>query len=223
MKLAASLKLATMLVLMVVWAGCSQAPPSSGAAGGEAASAGSEAPVDPGPAPEGQTEPPAAEPSPAPPPQAPQVTLRILDWSGVEQIIASHKGKVVVVDLWSTGCIPCRREFPHLVKLHRELGDRVACVSVSTDYDGIPSKPPETYRETVLEFLTQQGATFDNVLCSQAAEELFDQLKIGSIPSVFVYNQSGELVQRFTEPVDGQEFTYEGQIRPYVESLLAGE
>lgn len=222
MKPVASLPPVMVLLSVVVWAGCGGAPSSSRSAGGDAASAGTEVPVDPGPPPEGQSEPTDSE-TPAAPPQAPAVTLRILDWAGVEEIIAAQRGKVVVVDLWSTGCPPCRREFPQLVKLHRELGDRVACVSVSTDYDGIPSKPPETYRETVLEFLTQQGATFDNVLCSQAAEELFEQLKIGSIPSVFVYNQAGELVQRFTEPVDGQEFTYAGQIRPYVESLLAGQ
>jgi thiol-disulfide isomerase/thioredoxin len=223
MKPVASLSPVMMLLWVVVWAGCGGSPSPSSSAGGDASSAGTDVSVDPGPPPEGQSEPTASEPLPVPPPQAPAVTLRILDWAGVEEIIASHRGKVVVVDLWSTGCIPCRREFPHLVKLHRELGERVACVSVSTDYDGIPSKPPETYRETVLEFLTQQGATFDNVLCSVAAEELFDQLKIGSIPAVFVYNQAGELVQWFTEPVDGQEFTYAGQIRPYVESLLAGE
>ncbi len=221
MKPIASLSSVMMLLWVVVWAGCGGSPSSSGSAGTDAASVGTDVPVDPGPPPEGQSEPVVSETPPPPPP--PAVTLRILDWAGVQEIIASHRGKVVVVDLWSTGCIPCRREFPHLVKLHRELGDRVACISVSTDYDGIPSKPPETYREPVLEFLTQQGATFDNVLCSQAAEELFNQLKIGSIPSVFVYNQAGELVQKFTEPVDGQEFTYEGQIRPYVESLLAGQ
>jgi thiol-disulfide isomerase/thioredoxin len=172
--------------------------------------------ADIGPAPGGQTEP--LLPDAATP--AGKVELLTADWGTVEEMIAAQAGKVVVVDLWSTSCLPCRREFPNLVALHRELGDRVACISVSTDYDGIPSKPVDHYRERVLEFLTAQQATFANVLCSQAAEELFNQLQIGSIPAVLVYNMQGERVKVFADPVDGEEFTYAGQIRPVVESLL---
>jgi thiol-disulfide isomerase/thioredoxin len=149
------------------------------------------------------------------------VGLVTTDWAGVEQLVKSHAGKVVVIDLWSTSCIPCRREFPNLVKIHQELGDRVACISVSTDYDGIPSKPAESYRTKVLDFLTKQHAAFDNVLASVPAEDLFNALKIGSIPAVLVYDQRGQRVKVFADPEEGQEFTYAGHIRPLVESLLA--
>lgn len=225
----------------------SSAPGSSGA---EVPTPGSAVELgDPGPPPTGQTEPAPAtaasgneaaagpvlpppddsavpEPTSAnegscdEPAAAAQVSVQVLDWAGVEKLIVAHKGKVVVVDLWSTSCIPCRREFPNLVQLQQELGDSVACISVSTDYDGIPSKPPESYREKVLTFLTKQNASFENVLSSVAAEDLFNQLKIGSIPAVFVYDRNGKRVKVFADPIEGEEFTYADHIRPFVESLL---
>lgn len=210
------------LALMFGAAGCGG--DAVGPAGGPTAGARPSADAstsDPGPPPEGQSEPEAASPADAPPLEAPPVTLTTLDWEGVEQLVAGHKGKIVVVDLWSTWCDPCRREFPHFVRLHEELRDRgVVCVSVSCDYDGIPSRPVESLRPQVLEFLQKQRATFENVMSKLATEDLFNLLKIGGVPAVFVYDRSGELVRKFTDPVDGEEFTYAGQIRPYVESLL---
>jgi len=165
----------------------------------------------------------AASPSPSNEPTSAAigaVRLEIRDWAGVESVIADHKGKVVVVDLWSTSCPPCRREFPNLVKLQAELGPQVACVSVSADYDGTPSQPVESYREQVLEFLAAQQATFDNILCSQPAEDLFDALGVGSIPTVFVYDQHGKLARKFTGLIDDQEVNYADHIRPFVLGLM---
>src|SRR6476659_8462790 len=34
-----------------------------------------------------------------------------------EKIIASHKGKVIAVDVWADFCAPCKKAFPHIVKL----------------------------------------------------------------------------------------------------------
>ncbi len=50
------------------------------------------------------------------------VELQILDWEGVQKLLASKKGKIVVLDAWSTSCVPCVREFPNLVGLHKRLG-----------------------------------------------------------------------------------------------------
>ncbi len=155
-----------------------------------------------------------------------QVTLKILDWDATETLIAEHKGKVVVVDMWSTSCAPCRKEFPHLVRLHKKYKNRVACVSVNCDYLGIQGEPPESDRDRVLEFLREKGATFDNVLSSVASDELFEKLEFASIPVVYVYGKDGTLKKRFDneEGLYGDEgFTYQKDVIPFVEGLLQGE
>lgn len=53
------------------------------------------------------------------------------------QTIASHKGKVVLLNLWATWCVPCREEMPALDRLQKELGsDRFEVVAVSVDKNG---------------------------------------------------------------------------------------
>jgi thiol-disulfide isomerase/thioredoxin len=154
-----------------------------------------------------------------------KVELKILGWDDTQKLIASKKGQVVVLDAWSTSCVPCMREFPHLVELHKALGDDVACISLSADYTGSKTKPPEFYREKVLKFLTKQGATFDNVLSSLPSDELFETLDIPSIPAVFVYDRSGKLLKKFDNSEaesEEDEFTYK-DVRALVEKEVGKE
>jgi thiol-disulfide isomerase/thioredoxin len=155
-----------------------------------------------------------------------EITLKILDWEATEKLIAGHKGKVVVVDMWSTSCVPCIRELPNLVGLHKKYKEQVACISVSCDYIGIKDEPPESYREEVLEILKAKEVTFENVLSNVPSDELFEELGFASIPVVYVYGKDGELKKRFDneEELYGEEgFTYQKDIIPFVEELLKGE
>ncbi|MBI3464196.1 MAG: TlpA family protein disulfide reductase, partial [Planctomycetes bacterium] len=116
------------------------------------------------------------------------VNLKILDAKGLEDLIASHRGKVVVMDVWATTCPPCIKEFPGLVELHRRHGpEQIACISVSTDFTGSPGKKPEDYQDQVLAFLRKQGATFDNVLSSLPDSDFYTKFDVPAPPAVFVY------------------------------------
>lgn len=170
------------------------------------------------------------EPSPAPagqmedPSDSEEVTLQILEWDEIGNLVRGHVGKVVVMDLWATYCPPCVAEFPHLVQLHREFPDQVRCVSVSLDYDGLDDEPVETYRDKALAFLKRQGATFDNVLCATPAEEVFNtKIEHNSIPVVFVFDRAGNLAGQFPDPQNPDEFTYQAHVLPVVRKLAADE
>lgn len=155
--------------------------------------------------------------------EAGDVSVQILNWDQTQDLIGKHRGKIVVLDVWSTSCIPCMREFPYLVELQKKHGDDLVAISLNTDYLGIKSKPPEYYRERVLAFLQKQDATFQNVLSNVPSDELFALLEINSIPAVFVYDAAGKLVQRFDDSGnygdDG--FTYEDHVTPAVEELVS--
>jgi thiol-disulfide isomerase/thioredoxin len=152
-----------------------------------------------------------------------QITLQVLNWEQTLDLVKAQKGKIVVLDAWSTSCQPCKEEFPNLVKLHEKHGKDVACLSMSCDYAGIKNKPPEFYRERVLKFLTQQRATFPNVLSSVPADELFDKMKLGAIPAVYVFDRDGKLAKRFDNDSiksEDEAFTYR-DVNKLVEQLLA--
>ena len=155
---------------------------------------------------------------------ASNVSLNILDYEQIQELIKSKQGKVVVMDAWSTSCQPCIKEFPHLVELHNEYGpEKVACISLSFDYEGIDK--PEDQQERVLAFLRKQNATFDNVLNKEEADELYEKMDLSAIPAVFVYDQAGKLVQRFDDSyrnAAGERFSYK-DVDVLVAQLLASE
>ena len=149
------------------------------------------------------------------------VTLDIKSWDETEAIIAASKGKIVVVDLWATYCGPCLVELPNLVQLHKDHGDQVECISVSLDYQGFEDQPVESYKESVLAVLKEKKATFQNLLCSTDSDTMYNEkLTQGSIPVVYVYDQSGELAAQFPNPENPAEFTYQADILPVVTNLL---
>ncbi|MBA4016660.1 MAG: hypothetical protein C0483_05680 [Pirellula sp.] len=120
-----------------------------------------------------------------------------LDLKSVEQLrelIAAKKGKVVVVDAWSTYCDPCMKEFPGLVGLHKKYGpEKIACVSFCMNYVGLGKVEDEI--EPVIEFLRKQGATFDNILSTDEDSVVNKKLDIKSVPAIFIYDRDGKLVK----------------------------
>lgn len=167
----------------------------------------------------------AATPQPASPTSTDDgsgdsVDVQIMDYDGIVKLIKSKRGKVVVMDCWSTWCQPCMKEFHNLVELHRQYGsDKLACVSLSFNFEGAKRETPEEHREEVLDFLRKQGATFDNVIGSVPADDLYKllQFKTASVPAVFVYDQQGQLAKQLSGEVSYDD------VRKQVAELLETE
>ncbi len=150
------------------------------------------------------------------------VELIETDWAGLQSLIEQQKGKIVVVDVWSTACEPCMKEFPFLIALHQRFLNDVTAISFDVDYAGIKSKPPSYYRERVLKFL---GSQIENSvlhrMCTTAAEDLFDAIKLDSIPAVYVYGRDGTLLKRFDgSSGESEGVSYEKQVIPLVGDLV---
>jgi thiol-disulfide isomerase/thioredoxin len=134
---------------------------------------------------------------------APVVSVRVTDAVGLQEVLAKHRGKVVLVDFWATWCGPCVEQFPHTVELAGKFGERgLAVVSVSIDN---PSAEPQ-----VRAFLEQQEARFDNLLSSYGspvgATKAFDLP--GPVPCYRVYDRAGKLHREFAvDPRAERQFT----------------
>ena len=155
---------------------------------------------------------------------APAPSVEILSWDETQKRREQFKGKVVVLDVWSTWCDPCVREFPNLVELQSRFGEKVACISFNTDYSGAKDASPESFRRPVLQFLTAKKARLFNVICSDPSEDFYTKIRLGGPPAVFVYDRKGSLVKRFDNSQvtkTNSEFTYKNNVVPLVERLLA--
>ena len=153
----------------------------------------------------------------------PLVTLSVVDHAGLMKEVASHLGKVVVLDCWSTSCPPCVKEFPGLVALAERHGARVACLSLAFDYDG--SGDPEDLVPPIQRFLEKTGAgRVTNLLSSEPADSLYHQLDLTSVPAVYVWKPNWERAIRYDDDLAARElgrpFTYE-DVEKTVVGLLA--
>ncbi|QDU09928.1 TlpA family protein disulfide reductase [Gimesia aquarii] len=151
------------------------------------------------------------------------ITAEIASWGQLQEFIAKQKGKIVVVDLWSTWCEPCLREFPHLVELQKKYPEKIVCVSFNMNYDGSKNSPPESNREELMEFFTEQKADIVNIISSTPDEELYESINLAAIPAAYVYSPDGKLKKRFDNETlaYGQEgFTYNKHIVPLIDEML---
>ena len=77
----------------------------------------------------------------------------------------------------------------------------------------------------MLTFVSEQEATFQNVISSDTDEDVLKALGAFSVPVVQVYDRDGNLRETFTNDDDqyGDEgFTYQQHVIPLIETLLKG-
>jgi thiol-disulfide isomerase/thioredoxin len=64
--------------------------------------------------------------------------FKFQDAEGRERTLADWRGKVVLLNLWATWCLPCRKEMPSIDRLQKEVGsDKFEVVALSVDRKGL--------------------------------------------------------------------------------------
>ncbi|MBK7376610.1 MAG: TlpA family protein disulfide reductase [Chitinophagaceae bacterium] len=60
--------------------------------------------------------------------------LTLTDTAGNELLLADLKGKVILLDVWSSWCVPCREQIPDLRKLYKKYYNKgFEVISISMD------------------------------------------------------------------------------------------
>jgi thiol-disulfide isomerase/thioredoxin len=112
-----------------------------------------------------------------------------VDAKGLAAAVAKDKGKVVIVNFWATWCVPCREEFPDLVRLEKTYRDRsVAVLGVSIDFE---KDLPKVER-----FLADHHPDFPNYIKRSGGDDqdfidAVDPKWGGELPFTVVYGKDG--------------------------------
>jgi thiol-disulfide isomerase/thioredoxin len=122
------------------------------------------------------------------------ISVTPLDEAGYQKLLASQKGKVVVVNFWATWCAPCRAEMPQLLafgKRHESKGIKLLVISAD--------EPSDTAK--VSAFLDAQHAPAPHLVKKADDDEKFidaiDPKWSGTLPATFVYDRAGRRVKSF--------------------------
>jgi thiol-disulfide isomerase/thioredoxin len=66
--------------------------------------------------------------------------LRFIGGDGKPYTLADFRGKLVLLNVWATWCVPCRKEMPALDRLQQQLGGaNFQVVALSIDGGGTPA------------------------------------------------------------------------------------
>jgi thiol-disulfide isomerase/thioredoxin len=114
-----------------------------------------------------------------------------VDLDGMPISLDALRGKVVLLNFWATWCGPCREEIPMLMALQHHYREHLAIVALSVD-ERAPSEVGDFGRELRM--------NFPIVMAGTDVREAFGG--IAAVPSTFVVNRDGLIVQRHLGVLD---------------------
>jgi len=116
----------------------------------------------------------------------------VSDLQGRTVRLSALRGRVVLLNLWTTWCPPCIDEMPSIDRLHRSLdGEDFTLLAVSEDEEG---------RHAVEPFAERMKLGFPIFLDPE--HQVGDRYGVWGYPETFVIDRNGYVVERVIGPRD---------------------
>lgn len=127
---------------------------------------------------------------PAPKPVAP---ISFADEQGQARSLSDFKGKVVVLNVWATWCVPCRTEMPTLDRLQAALG--------SFDFQVVPLSIDRGGLDVVSKFFTEIGISHLAKYTDTSGQVLRGVGAVG-LPTTLIIDRAGNEIGRVVGPAE---------------------
>lgn len=103
--------------------------------------------------------------------------------------VEDYRGKLLLLNFWTTWCPPCRGELPDLVRLHRDFDTgKVAVVGISIDDRGTPEQIQAKLRQALATYQIDYPVFFDSKMELYRAFGSFP-----AIPTTFLIDAQGQV------------------------------
>jgi len=133
------------------------------------------------------------------------------DLEGREVRLSDHKGKVILLNYWYTGCFPCRQETPDLIRLYNAHKAR-GLVILGINLDAILM--PADDRRMLQRFVQDFEIPYPTLI---AEDKMYDDYGKPSIaPLTLLIDRQGRIAQVFWGAYSFS--VYENAVRPYLEA-----
>jgi peroxiredoxin len=118
-------------------------------------------------------------------PQAPDFELQDLQGNVVR--LSDFSGNVIILDFWATWCPPCKAEIPGFIKLYDEYKDQgLEIIGIAADQGG---------QSVVQQFANEYGINYPILMYTMKV--VSDYGGIRGIPTTFIINKDGQVVNKF--------------------------
>jgi thiol-disulfide isomerase/thioredoxin len=139
-----------------------------------------------------------------PAPNTPTLKVTELKEAGLKSLFEESvaRKRPLLINFWATWCVPCRAEFPDLVKIREQFpAERLDFVTVSLD-------DPSEIETGVPDFLKEIGgdampAFLLNADDPEVAINMLDPTWRGELPATFLFDRAGTVV-----------YIHKGRVKP---------
>jgi cytochrome c biogenesis protein CcmG, thiol:disulfide interchange protein DsbE len=115
--------------------------------------------------------------------------LPSFDFATYERLMYELRGTPVVVNIWASWCIPCRREAPILVAATKRYGDSIQFLGV--DY--------QDQRGPAADFSAEFHIPYPSVF--DGSGEIHDKLGFVGLPDTLFYDADGKIISTYSGPL----------------------
>jgi len=115
---------------------------------------------------------------------APQ--LRVTSTSGQQITNANYSGRVLLIQFFATWCLPCQESIPTIIRFNKKYGRQgFQVLGLSIDESG---------ERVVKAFITEKKITYPVALANGMLQEAYG---VRSVPTLFLINRKGQVVEKF--------------------------
>ncbi len=128
--------------------------------------------------------------------------FELVDLDGNTHRLSDYKGQGVFLNFWGTWCGPCKREMPHMEKMHTEFEDKGVHILAVSVKDA--KLKVESFRE-------RYKLTFP--IAIDQTDSVKGLYNISPLPTTFLINEDGKIEKIITREMSEEE------IRSHMESI----
>ncbi len=125
--------------------------------------------------------------------RTPVVEITFNDAEGHARKLAEFRGKVVLVNVWATWCIPCRKEMPALDRMQASLG--------GGDFEVVPVSIDRGGLETVRKFYNEIGIR-NLAMYVDSSGQVLRQVRALGLPTTLLVDRTGQEIGRVIGPAE---------------------
>ena len=147
-----------------------------------------------------------------------QSPFKVVTPDQLKEVIAANKGKVVYLNFWATFCVPCRAEFPDIIKLQKMYGSQgLQVIEVSMNDHTDPSDIA-----AMTKYLDQVQPPFKVYIASDLDDSFYSAVdpkweKDGeALPMTTIFDRNGNPVHYYEKALNFQQM--EQDVKPLLAS-----